>query len=184
MIGYDIKLFLYSQTETWRQIRIPSDINFKQLHGLIQKLFGFDDYHNWEFKVPAVIPDEDAVNLNDIIKSISSSEADKVTINELFDEYDVLLYEYDFGDSWEIVVHKISQADYDNKTALILDYKGKYNPMDDMGGCMVFDEIMEAVDEDDEDLDFLLDDYGLTRSDLSGMEFEKKYKKGSKIRIK
>ena len=91
--------------------------------------------------------------------------------------------EYDFGDSWEIIITKKSEIDYNYKTALITDYAGKYNPMDDLGGFMIFDEIMELID-DEEELDYVLEEYNLSRGDLSKMDFEKKYKKGSKIRIK
>ena len=47
---------------------------------------------------------------------------------------------------------------------------------------MVFEEIMESIDEPDE-LEYVLSEYGLTKADLSKMDFEKKYKKGSRIRI-
>ena len=181
MTGYKLLLVLYCETQTWREIKIPSNINFKQLHSVIQKLFGFDDYHNWQFKIPAEVDDEH-VDLNDIVKYISSDESE-LDIKDIFDEYTVLIYEYDFGDSWEIIITKTSEIEYDNKTALITDYKGKYNPMDDLGGYMIFDEIMESID-DKEELDYILEEYNLSREDLSKMDFEKKYKKGSKIRIK
>ncbi|MDO5826214.1 MAG: hypothetical protein Q4Q22_07525 [Methanosphaera sp.] len=181
MNGYELLLVLYSETETWRKIRIPGDINFKQLHDVIQKIFAFDNYHMWQFKIPTEVPEQDAVDLNDIVRVISSDDAG-ICIKDTFDEYDVLVYEYDFGDSWEIIITKISEMEYDNKTALITDYKGKYNPMDDMGGFMIFDEIMRSID-DDEELEYILNDYNLSRSDLSKMDFEKKYKKGSRIRI-
>ncbi len=183
MNGYELLLVLYCQTETWREIRIPLNINFKQFHSVIQKLFGFDDYHNWQFKVPAEVPGEDAVDLSDIVSYIYSEEAESTPIKEVFDDYDVVIYEYDFGDSWEIIITKKSEIDYNYKTALITDYAGKYNPMDDLGGFMIFDEIMELID-DEEELDYVLEEYNLSRGDLSKMDFEKKYKKGSKIRIK
>lgn len=183
MKGYELLLVLYSQTETWREINIASNINFKQLHSVIQKLFGFDDYHNWQFKVPEEIPEEDAVDLNKSIMVISSEEAENVCIEDILDEYDVLVYEYDFGDSWEIIITKKSEIEYNYRTALITDYAGKYNPIDDLGGFTIFDEIMEAIDYEEE-VDYILEEYNLSRGDLSKMDFEKRYKKGSKIRIK
>lgn len=177
--GFEIRLILYSEHEIWRQVKIPGDINFLQLHLLIQKLFGFDDYHMWEFKVPTEIPDEDAVDLNNIVETIHYSEAMNVDIEKYLDEHDILLYEYDFGASWEIIIHKIDRINYKNKTALIVDYKGKYNPIEDTN-IMVFDEIIE-VSENREELKYILDDYGLKLSDLRN--FEKKYEKGSRIRL-
>ncbi|RAP52697.1 MAG: hypothetical protein BZ138_02525 [Methanosphaera sp. rholeuAM270] len=181
MKGYELALILYSETETWREIKIPKNINFKQLHSVIQKLFGFENYHDWQFKVPAEIEGGEAIDLTNIIKTVSSEES-KISIDDIFDEYDVLVYEYDFGDSWEIIVNKKSEIEYKYKTALITDYCGKYNPMDDLGGFMIFDEIIESIN-DKEELDYVLDEYNLSRGDLSKMDFEKKYKKGSRIKI-
>lgn len=180
MNGYELLLVLYCETETWREIKIPGNINFRQLHHIIQKLFGFEDYHNWQFKVPADVDDEH-VDLNDIVKYISYDESG-LDIKDIFDEYSVLIYEYDFGDSWEIIVTKTSDIEYNNKTALITDYNGKYNPMDDLGGPIIFDELIGAIN-DDEELKYVLKEYNLSRGDLSKMDFEKKYKKGSRIII-
>ena len=88
--GFEIRLILYSEHETWRQVKIPGDINFLQLHLLIQKVFGFDDYHMWEFKVPTEIPDEDAVDLNNIVETIHYSEAMNVGIEKYLDENKLL----------------------------------------------------------------------------------------------
>ena len=180
MNGYEMLLVLYCNTETWREIKIPGNINLEQLQQVIQKLFGFNNCHLWQFKIPAQIDDEH-VDLGDIVKYISSDESE-IPLKNIFDKHDVLVYEYDFGDSWEIIISKTSEIDYENKTALITDYKGKYNPMDDIGGIMVFDEIMESID-DEEELEYVLDEYNLSREDLSEMDFEKKYKKGSRIKI-
>lgn len=181
MNGYEIRLVLYSQTEAWRDIKIPN-ITFKQLHGVIQKLFNFDDYHNYEFRVPKEVPEEDAVDLNSCIKAIHCySEEENNKISEVFDEYDVMLYEYDFGDSWEIIITKLEEIDYKYKSALITDYGGKYSPKDDMGGPFVFDEIMKLI-LDGEDME-ILEEYGVSKGDISKMDFEKKYKIGSKVRM-
>ncbi|SDA45264.1 plasmid pRiA4b ORF-3 family protein [Methanobrevibacter millerae] len=182
MSGYEIRLMLYSNIETSRTVQIPKSINFKQLHMLIQKIFGFKDYHNYEFQIPREIPGEDAVDLNSIKRTIGYEDTQSVIISEVFDEDEVVLYVYDFGDNWEIVVHKQKDIDYTNKTALITDYKGKYNPLEDMGGIFVFEEIVEAIEEN-ENLKYVLDEYCLTKGDLAKMDFERKYKVGSRLRI-
>ena len=182
MSGYKLRLILYTNIETYREIEVSDNITFKQLHGLIQKLFNFDDYHMWKFEVPKTLPDGETVDLNNPIKTIEYDGAVDDEICEIFEENEVLLYTYDFGDDWEIIVYNLEKTDYNNKTALIVDYVGKYSPMDDIGGIMVFEEIMESIDEPDE-LEYVLSEYGLTKADLSKMDFEKKYKKGSRIRI-
>ena len=181
MSGYKIRFQLYSNVETWRELSIPKDINFKQLHGIIQKLFGFDDYHNYEFQIPHDLQDSDYVDLNNIQRTIYDSDCENLDIFEIFDEYSVALYVYDFGDNWEIIVHKLEDIDYDNKTALITDYCGRYNPIDDMGGLIVFEEIVDAIEDDE--VDYIMGGYGLSKGDLTKMDFERKYKIGSRIRI-
>lgn len=181
MTGYKIRLLLYSNIETWREINIPKGINFKQLHIIIQKVFGFKDYHNFEFQIPHDLPDKDYVDLNNIKMTIGYADCENVDISEIFEKYSIALYVYDFGDNWEIIVEKLEDIDYDNKTALITNYEGKFNPLDDMGGLNVFEEIVEAIE--DGEADYILEDYGLSKGDLSKMDFEKKYKIGSRIRI-
>ena len=181
MSGYKIRTILYSNCETWREIEIPSDITFENLHRIIQKLFGFSDYHMWEFRIPK--QDSEEFDLYDIIRTVEIDDAGDILVSEVFDEYDVALYEYDFGDGWEFIIHKTEDTDYDKKTAILTDYAGKYNPIEDIGGIMVFEEIMEALN-DDEELGYVLEEYGFDKTYLKSADFEKKFKKGSKILIK
>ena len=181
MGGYKIKFILQCQTETWREAEIPDNITFERLQYIIHRLFGFYNAHLWEFRIPKQSSESSAINLDDIDRFIEDEEAYDVIISEVFDEYNVLVYEYDFGAGWEIIVHKLEDTKYKNKTALITDYKGKYNPNDDLGGVDIFDEIMEAVGTDD--LYDVLDSYGMNEYYLETMDFEKRYKKGSRIRL-
>ena len=183
MSGYKIRLMLYSSVETWREIIIPDNITFIQLHNLIQKIFNFDDYHMWQFQIPTKLPDGESVDLNGIEQIIGIEESETLKINEIIEKNPLLLYIYDFGDNWEIVVHNLEKVEYNNKTAKLVDFKGKYSPLDDMGGIFVFEEIMEALD-DGEDISYILDSYGMKKSDLTKMDFTKRYKKDSKILIK
>ena len=183
MNGYKIRLILYSSVTTWREFEIPKDISFKQLHILIQKAFGFEDYHNYEFRVPEYIAEEDAVDLNTAVKTINYTQEETNKIDEILDENSVLLYVYYFGCEWEIIIEKTEDIDYKYKTALLTDYKGKYNPSEDIG-MHAFERIAETLyKEDNKKLDNVLEEFYLTRGEISSMRFEKKYKKGSKIRL-
>lgn len=182
MSGYKIRFILYSTVETYREVILPNYITFIQLHGVIQRLFNFDDYHSWMFKIPVTSDDDDTINLANIRDIISGEDAEKMSINQVLEDDDVLLYEYDFGDSWIIIVHKVENVEYEYKKAVITDYKGKYSPMDDMGGIMVFEELMEYADNRDELLE-AMEEYDLTKGDLTKMDFEKRHKIGTKFRI-
>ena len=182
MSGYKLRLILHSQTETWREVEIPDNITFERLHYIIQKLFGFYGMHMWEFRIPKVDPESDEINLDDIERTIDCEHAYDVKVNEVFDKNIVAVYEYDFGDSWEIIAYKTEDTKYKNKTALITDYNGKYNPKDDMGGIFVFDEIMNAINDGGDVLE-VLDEYGLKEHHLELMDFEQKFEIGSRIRL-
>lgn len=179
--GYLITLQLYSETLVWRDVKIPNNITFKHLHNLIQKIFNFKNYHMWEFEVPKKV-DGETVDLSQVIRNISSDDADNVKISEIFEDNLIVLYRYDMGDNWEIVITKNKDIEYSSKSAEITGYEGKYSPMDDMGGVMVFDEIMECID-DKESLEDVLYDYGMDLNDLEKMDFEKRFKKGSQIKL-
>ena len=181
MSGYKIALILYSHIQVRREIEIPDNITFLQLHNVIQRLFNFVDYHMWEFQVPEKINEEE-VDLGSPVETITYDDAANVKIKDYIENNEVLFYLYDFGDGWEIVVHLMEKTDYKNKTAVILDFDGKYGPMDDMGGPMVFEEIMESLDDEEEMLAIMYE-YGMGKSDLNKMDFTKKFKVGSRIKI-
>ena len=55
--------------------------------------------------------------------------------------------------------------------------------MDDMGGIMVYEEIMEEVNNG-EDIYDVADSYGIEEFEVKMyMDFEEKYEKGSRIRL-
>ena len=173
MSGYEISISLDCKTEIWRILKIPKDINFLQLHNLIQKLFNFDDYHNWDFE----IPNKNDPSIRD--RTIFMQTDDDVKIAEVFDEYNVIRYNYDYGDEWKFIIKKLDEINYDKKTALLVDYKCRYSPLEDMGGMIVFDQIMRNKDFAED----VLEAYGLSRNSLSKMDIEKRYKKGSRMII-
>ena len=182
MGGYRLKMTLYSETELWREVEIPDDITFERLHFIIQKLFGFHRHsHMWEFRIPKEY--DDHVDLNDIKRTIDMKQSLRSKVKTVLKKQSVIDYVYDFGDGWEIIIEKLEETKYKNKTALILDYHGRYNPMDDMGGVFVYEEIMEAV-RDGEDIIEVAEEYGIKEYEVKRcMDFEEKYEKGSRIRL-
>lgn len=183
MGGYRLRLTLYSEVELWREIEIPDDITFERLHFIIQKLFGFQRIHMWEFRIPRENSRTDEVDLNDIVRTVNTKQSLRSKVKTVLRKQTIIDYEYDFGDGWEIIIQKLEDTNYKNKTALILDYEGRYNPMDDMGGIMVYEEIMEEVNNG-EDIYDVADSYGIEEYEVKMyMDFEEKYEKGSRIRL-
>lgn len=184
MGGYRLRMTLYSNVECWREVEIPDDITFERLHFIIQKLFGFHRRsHPWEFRIPKESKKSDEVDLNDIRRTIDMKSSLRSKVRTVLEKQTIIDYVYDFGDGWEIIIQKLEKTKYKNKTALILDYEGRYNPMDDMGGIFVYEEIMEAVN-DGEDIYEVADAYGIEDYYVKRcMDFEENYEIGSRIRL-
>jgi len=96
-----------------RSLELPVDLNFAQLHEVLQAAFGWTDSHLHEFNVGGLIvgaPEFD----EDGFSNHQTFEATEVWLRDLvfpYDEDDSLriLYTYDFGDSWrhQIVMRRI-----------------------------------------------------------------------------
>lgn len=90
-----------------RTIKVPCDINFYQLHNILQAAFSWYDSHLHRFEIDgetreiiSVHPDDDYAAIMKE-KNINSLE---VTVGEIFSRCRKLKYVYDFGDEWEHIV--------------------------------------------------------------------------------
>src|SRR6267143_112899 len=98
---YRLKVTLAGvQPPVWRRLRVPSHINLKRLHQILQVAFRWTDSHLHQFEVAGQTygtPHSEYPNT-------TRNEA-RVRLNEvLLEEKDFMVYEYDFGDGWE---HKV-----------------------------------------------------------------------------
>lgn len=79
----------------WRQLLIPDRLTLAQLHRVLQLVFGWQDYHLYEFELGArrfEAPDREA----------GGEDATATTLRALaLSTGAELLYRYDFGDDWE-----------------------------------------------------------------------------------
>lgn len=133
----------------WREVRVPANINFQQLHEIIQILFGWTNSHLWQFEEkpygqsyvigPKLDPDNSfAEPPTDI--------ASKTPITKVLrKEGDKMIYLYDFGDDW---VHDITVKQLINEptTHPICTKWKSDNPMEDIGGLWGLDELRHMAD--------------------------------------
>lgn len=131
---------------TCRNIQVPLNISFSQLHDIIQIVTGFDNYHNYQF-----IDLEENLYISDDPDSVR--RASQLTVGQYFRNKEYILYEYDFGDSWVMTIQLNKHIEIEKSYAKLVDYRGKYNPIDDCGGPLNFMELLEikeeCFDEDD-----------------------------------
>ncbi len=142
---YQIKITLMgSKPPIWRTVLVPCDIKLGALHGVIQMAMGWTESHLHQFianKKFYGVPDEDF--------ELETEDETKYKLSQLLTkEKDSLIYEYDFGDSWEhkILLEKI--LPFDTEIALPVCLKGKRAcPPEDCGGIWGYEELLNTISD-------------------------------------
>ncbi|MDD5320841.1 MAG: plasmid pRiA4b ORF-3 family protein [Methylococcales bacterium] len=142
---YQIKISLIgAKPPIWRTVMVPSNLGLDSFHNVIQVAMGWTDSHLHQFIANNVfygIPDDEF--------GMEIEDESKYKLSQLLSkEKDTLIYEYDFGDSWEhkILLEKI--LPFDSKVALPVCIKGKRAcPPEDCGGIWGYEELLETISD-------------------------------------
>ncbi len=98
-LHFDVRLSGLSPPP-WRQLLLPARASFLDLHHAIQDACGWHDPHLFMFRGTGRAAEAVATSPND--DEANAREAGRIRLSEFFKkEGDHLVYEYDFGDSWE-----------------------------------------------------------------------------------
>lgn len=151
-----------------RKISVPSGITFRTLHDIIQIVFGWGNYHMYnfmpeDFKIEITCDFEKAELYNEYVnkekdmknmfdgliseKSLFEKQVKDAEF-EIIDEYmklgSKIKYTYDFGDNWvhSIKVLEIVEDGIDD--AKVLMQKG-ITPPDDCGGVQGYEDIKDTL---------------------------------------
>lgn len=96
----------------WRRVGVPTSINLKALHSVIQAAMGWLDYHLWEFtaarsKYGMLIPNDPDWNAR--IKNAARTKLSALLTTGVKE----VGYVYDMGDNWQhkIIVEKLQPAE-------------------------------------------------------------------------
>ena len=107
--AFQLKITLRNiRPPVWRRVVVDPDRTLAHLHSVLQTAFGWEDYHLHMFTADGVnygVPSPDDWE--------PVRDERRVKLNKLLREpKETLLYEYDFGDSWEhvVVLEKILPA--------------------------------------------------------------------------
>lgn len=136
-----------SEPAVWRRLDLANDLTLEAVHRVLQGAMGWENAHLHGFQVPAVggehwasiadasYDDPDAVR-----------EADVRLDEVLAGPDDVLVYEYDFGDSWTHVLRLESERERANNDPLAAVLDGaRACPPEDVGGVYAYNEIVAAL---------------------------------------
>lgn len=138
----------------WREVEIPADYNFMQLHEVIQEITGLEDCHLWQFNVVAY---DDSLQIGVKMDPDNPFGAglDFVTHNAeetdltrfLHQKGDKLEYVYDFGDDWIFVVEVKDVIVKKNEHPVCRKYKSELNAIEDFGGTWSYSEARADLEE-------------------------------------
>ena len=153
MKGYQLKITLKGTSPpVWRRIWIPADMTFRNLHEAIQYLFGWMDYHLYDFEiarehVKILCDDGEAFEFerDTVFKDMDTP------LHTYLKEKMKLVYTYDYGDNWEHVILVEKQSEEAQSQIRLLKWK-QDNLAEDAGNVDGYQEIVaKAADETNEE---------------------------------
>jgi len=127
----------------WREVLVPVDLTFAQLHNVLQAAMGWEDYHMHEFEVgeervgpPA--PKDFFAGDRPLL------DERKTRLGDLLDGRRTFRYWYDFGDDWwhEIAIGKGAAGERIGPRLLA---GGGACPPEDCGGPYGYAELLQAL---------------------------------------
>ncbi|MEI7789114.1 MAG: plasmid pRiA4b ORF-3 family protein [Chlorobiaceae bacterium] len=136
-----------SKPPIWRRILVPDNITLGRLHVVLQVVMGWSDCHLHQFSVKGerYSPRDKDEEVNLFGKPVKDEK--KARLSSLFvSEHDFMIYDYDFGDSWEhhIILEKFLPFDSSIKLPVCLTGKGACPP-EDCGGVWGYHDLLEIV---------------------------------------
>jgi hypothetical protein len=142
---YQLKVTLKgSKPPIWRRLLVPSDIRLDELHLVLQTAMGWMNCHLHQFMADNVYYSLAAEGFE---LDFDMEDERRYRLSDLlWTEKDSLIYEYDFGDSWEhkLVLEKILPDDQQQKLPLCI--KGsRACPPEDCGGIPGYAELLEVL---------------------------------------
>ena len=134
-----------------RRIITPKDINFDDLHKIIQNAFEWENQHLHDYNIfneegkcilNVISNPEVIIELREDCPTVLESE---VLVKDYIQDGFKILYCYDFGDNWqhEIIVKGII-PDYDKNYPICLEGIGDAPP-EDVGGIPGFEEFIVVI---------------------------------------
>ena len=140
---YQFKVTLkFIKPKIWRQIQVPANYTFQDLHLTIQNAMGWENDHLYQFEMATHRHHRMVIGIN---------ECDQLDYEATIEQYflspkDKALYLYDFGDSWkhEVILEKILPRVKNTKYPQCIKGKGACPP-EDCGGVWGYEDILEII---------------------------------------
>ena len=156
---------LGTDPKIWRRVEVHSGLTLHELHHVIQRVFEWDNSHLYQFHVPPGGKLTNKAMREATRYSMSPPEpffggeredrqADEVLIGQIFNpQHKQIVYEYDFGDSWEHLVKlekRTPGGDQDRPPVCLAGENAA--PLDDMGGVWGYYDFLAALKDPQNEL--------------------------------
>lgn len=122
---------------------VENNINFYQLHLIIQNVMGWTNSHLYQF----VFNQNNYIGNPEMLDSDEIANDKEVDISLIFDKPDTKInYEYDFGDGWQHEVNLLEISEPESGKYYPVCLKGERRcPPEDIGGPFGYMEILEVL---------------------------------------
>ncbi len=135
----------HSKPPIWRRVLVPEEFNLAQLHGVLQCVISWEDYHLHEFTINGRrygVPNEEDVLLERPVQDERKMPLCRV-LPRMGHSF---LYLYDFGDGWrhDLLVEAIVPADPSVRYPVCVAGKRR-GPPEDCGGMGGYERFLEAI---------------------------------------
>jgi hypothetical protein len=155
-----------SEPKIWRRVEVHSGLTLHELHYVIQCIFNWEDSHLYQFHVTPsgkltraamrkamryhLLPPDPVFGDDDQ----SGGQSDEVMVGQIFnDERKQIVYEYDFGDSWEHLVKLEKRAAGGEEDHVPVCLAGENAaPLDDMGGIYGYYDTLAALQDPEDEM--------------------------------
>lgn len=153
-VVYQLKITLQEITPPiWRRIQIPADCTLRELHEVIQTVFGWLDYHLHLFEVKGVQYGEPDPEFDDEPPIHRDARTKVRTVLARLGA--TMVYEYDFGDCWkhDILLEGMFLAEPGVRYPRCIG-GARSTPPEDCGGVAGYQSLLDILqDPDDEEYD-------------------------------
>jgi len=146
---FQIKITLKgSKPPIWRRVLVRANMNFHELHLVIQAAMGWENYHLYQFdtkqNLELVADNEDL--MNDVFGFRTERKlAKRVKLSDVFvEEKQKITYWYDFGDDWmhDVTLEKIIDVEKGVKYPTCTAGK-RACPPEDCGGVWGYENLLD-----------------------------------------
>lgn len=131
----------------WRRVLVPGNIRLGRLHAIIQVVMGWDNDHLHQFIIGKQAYSDPDFELNEFGGAPVLNEKKTLLMNIAPRAGKVLVYVYDFGDSWEhrIKVEKILRGELSKENFVECIDGARACPPEDCGGVWGYEDLLQAL---------------------------------------